>query len=90
VRRRLPAIIDVANPAVFEKAKCLIAYSPNVSEVLTGIADLTDRILRGANPAELPFEQPSRFDLVINARAAKAINVALPRALLLRADRVIE
>jgi putative ABC transport system substrate-binding protein len=90
VRRRLPAITDVASPALFEKANCLIAYSPNVPDVLTRIADLVDRILRGARPAELPFEQPSRFDLVMNGRSARAINVALPQKLLLRADRVIE
>lgn len=88
-RRRLPAIIDVAS-AVFEKAGCVLAYSPNVPELLGRLAALVDRILRGANPGELPFEQPSRFDLVINAKSAKAIGVLIPQSLLVRADRVIE
>jgi len=49
-----------------------------------------DRILRGADPAELPFELPTRFDLVVNARSARAIGLSMPQSLLLRADRVID
>lgn len=89
-RQRLPAITDVIHPAVLEKAGCLLAYSPNVGEMLGRLAHLVDRVLRGADPAGLPFELPSRFDLAVNARAAKAMGIAVPRTMLARADRVIE
>jgi putative ABC transport system substrate-binding protein len=86
----LPAITDVIHPALFEKAGCMIAYSPNVPEMLGRLASLVDRVLRGANPADLPFELPARFDLAVNARAAKAAGIAIPPPMLARADRVIE
>jgi putative tryptophan/tyrosine transport system substrate-binding protein len=89
-RRRLPAISDVSTQNVFERAGCVLAYSPNVPEVLARLASLTDRVLRGAKPAELPFELPSRFDLAVNAKAAKAAGIAIPQSMLARADRVIE
>jgi putative ABC transport system substrate-binding protein len=87
-RRRLPAITDVA--ALVFQASCVLAYSPNVPEILTRLADFTDRVLRGAHPGELPFERPSRFELAINLKAARAMGLAVPQALLLRADTVIE
>lgn len=68
----------------------MLAYSPNVPEILTRLADLTDRILRGADPGELPFERPSKFELAINLKAARAMGVPVPQPLLLRADRVID
>ncbi len=88
-RRRLPVIIDVAAPN-FLAAGCVLAYSPNGPEILSRLAHFVDRLLRGAKPGELPFEQPSRFDLVFNAKSAKAIGITIPQSLLLRADRVIE
>lgn len=90
VRRRLPAIVDVASQSVFEQARCVLAYSPNVPEVLDRLAHFVDRVLRGASPSSLPFELPARFDLAVNAAAAKAIGLDIPRSVLLRADRVIE
>lgn len=89
-RRRLPAISDISNQTVFEKAACTLAYSPNLAEIMERLSHLTDRVLRGAKPAELPFEQPSRFDLVVNAKAARVCGIAIPPSMLARADRVIE
>ena len=90
VRQRLPAIVDVASQSVFEQARCVLAYSPNVPEVLNRLAHFVDRVLRGASPSSLPFELPAKFDLAVNAGAAKAIGLDIPRSVLLRADRVIE
>jgi putative tryptophan/tyrosine transport system substrate-binding protein len=89
-RRRLPAITDIASTTVFGSAGCVLAYSPDVAEILGRLALFVDRILRGASPAELPFELPSRFDLAVNAKHAKALGLTLPQTILLRADRVIE
>jgi putative ABC transport system substrate-binding protein len=89
-RRRLAAITDVAGTAHFFQTNCVLAYSPNVQEILTRLADLVHRVLHGAKPAELPFERPSRFDLSISSKAARLMELAVPQALLLRADRVIE
>jgi putative tryptophan/tyrosine transport system substrate-binding protein len=68
----------------------LIEYSASVREVLVRAAAYVNRILRGAKPAELPVEQPTKFELVINMKTAKALGITIPPQLLLRADRVIE
>ena len=68
----------------------LIAYGPSRVEVWRQMARMLVKVLRGANPADLPVEQPTRFELVINLRTAKAIGIELPATLVLRADRVIE
>lgn len=88
-RGRLPSITDYAG-TVFAKAGCTLAYGPSIVEMNTRLAAFVDRVLRGANPAELPFELPTRFDLVVNAKAVRAIGLSVPQSLLLRADRVIE
>jgi putative ABC transport system substrate-binding protein len=89
IHRRLLAITDVA-ATVFTGGGCVLAYSPNVVEMLVRLADFIDRILRGANPAELPFERPSRFDLAINMKTARAMGLAIPQSVLLRANSVID
>ncbi|MGZ3269148.1 MAG: ABC transporter substrate-binding protein [Croceibacterium sp.] len=71
-------------------AGCLISYGQNVAEFHRRAARFVDRILKGARPEDLPVEQPTKFDLVINARTAAALGLAIPQELLVFADQVIE
>ena len=68
----------------------LLAYGANVPELLRCAATYVDRILKGAKPAELPVEQPTKYELVINLKTARALGITIPRALVLSADHVIE
>ena len=68
----------------------LMAYSPTPQEIYRGVARFVDRILKGAKPADLPVEQPTKFALVINLRTANSLGLKLPQSVLLRADRLIE
>ena len=68
----------------------LLSYGPEWTGILQQHAKFVDRILRGANPADLPMEQPTKFELVINHKTAKALGITIPQALLLRADKVIQ
>src|ERR1700688_4236529 len=68
----------------------LMSYGPDMGEVYDRAADLADRILRGARPADLPFEQPSRFRLVINKKTLETLGLTIPAAVLVRADEVVE
>lgn len=84
---RLPA--SYHDPA-FVDAGGLMSYGPNVHDLFRRAGGYVSRILKGARPAELPVEQPSKFELVLNLKAARVLDLRLPRSLLLRADRVIE
>ena len=67
-----------------------MSYGPNWPHMWSRAADLVDKILRGAKPGEIPVEQPTKFDFVINLSTAKALGLKIPEAILLRADEVID
>ena len=85
-KRRLPAISAWRE---FTQAGGLASYGTSISEVFQRAAGLVDRILRGTKPAELPVSQPTKFELVINLKTAKALGITIPESILLRADEVI-
>jgi putative tryptophan/tyrosine transport system substrate-binding protein len=84
---RLPA--SYHDPA-FVDAGGLMSYGPNVHDLFWRAGGYVSRILKGAKPADLPVEQPSKFELVLNVKSARALDLSFPQSLLLRADRVIE
>jgi putative ABC transport system substrate-binding protein len=67
-----------------------MSYGPNFSALFQRAADLVDTILRGTKPGDIPIEQPTKFELVVNLTTAKAIGLAIPESFLARADQVIE
>lgn len=85
--KRLPAIYFFK---LFADAGGLMSYGASLEESYRRAATYVDRIVKGAKPADLPVEQPTRFELVINMRTAKVLGMTIPRSLLLRADHVIE
>jgi putative ABC transport system substrate-binding protein len=87
VQQRLPTL---GGAEQFVEAGGLLAYGVNVGETYRHAASYIDKILRGAKPADLPIEQPTKYVLYINLKTAKALDLAIPRSLILRADNVIE
>src|SRR6185369_3586107 len=86
-RSRLPAVYGLRE---FAEAGGLISYGPNIGDQFRRVAVFVDKILRGAKPGDLPVEQATRFEVVINLKTAKALGLTIPPSLLARADRVIE
>ena len=87
MEKRLPTVHGLAE---YVAAGGLISYAFSYVENFRRSALYADRILRGADPAELPVEQPTKFEMVVNLRTARRIGVTIPPPMLLRADRVIE
>ena len=84
---RIPALYEL-RPYV--DAGGLASYGPDIEEIWRHAATYVDKILKGANPADLPIEQPTKFELAINARAAKSLGLTVPPSILVRADQIIE
>jgi ABC-type uncharacterized transport system substrate-binding protein len=95
-RKRIFAVMaELRVPAMYQSTELahdggLMAYVPSVTEQARRAADYVVRILKGAWPGDLPIDQPTRFELVINLKTAKALGLTIPPSLLLRADQVIE
>ena len=86
-KHRLPAMYEHRD---FVDSGGLMSYGPNLDDVFRRAAVFVDKILKGSKPADLPVEQPTKFELVINLKTAKALGLTIPPSLLLRADTVIE
>jgi putative ABC transport system substrate-binding protein len=86
-KNRLPSMYGVSE---YVKAGGLISYGPNLSDLFRQSATFVDKILRGAKPADLPVQQPTKFELTINLKTAKALGLTIPPAVLARADEMIQ
>jgi putative tryptophan/tyrosine transport system substrate-binding protein len=87
LRSRLPS---VGSSTEYVDAGGLMSYDANLADSYRRVAYYVDRILKGAKPSDLPVEQPTKFELVINLKTAKQIGLTIPQSLLYRADKVIK
>ena len=87
IKHRLPAIYEIRE---YVDAGGLMSYGPSVRDMWRRAATFVDKILKGAKPADLPVEQPTRFELVINLKTAKALGLTIPQSVLIRVDKIIE
>lgn len=87
LKSRIPALYGAME---FVQAGGLMSYGPSYAEMFRSGASYVDRILKGAKPGDLPIEQPTRFEFVLNLKTAKALGLTIPQSMLLRVDRVIE
>lgn len=85
--RRLPSVFAFREPV---QIGALMSYGQNQAEIYESVADYVDRILKGARPGDLPVQQPTRLELVINGRTVRALGLSVPQSLLITADQVIE
>ena len=86
MKSRLPAMCEATE---YVEAGCLMSYMTSDTEKFRRAAVYVDKILKGAKPADLPVEQPTRFEFVVNLKTAKQIGLTIPQSVLFRADRVI-
>jgi putative ABC transport system substrate-binding protein len=87
MKQRIPA---VSGWPAFARSGGIMTYGPNMREAFRALARSVNKVLNGANPAEVPVEQPTRFQLVVNVKTARALGLTVPPTLLARADEVIE
>ena len=86
-RTRLPSLFPYREGA---EGGCLMSYGPALADNFRRAATYVDKILKGAKPADLPVEQPTKFELLINLKTAKALGLTIPPSLLQRADEIIQ
>jgi len=86
-RRRLPAIYESGE---FVESGGLICYGPNLVAIEHRAAEYVDKVFKGAKPADLPVEQPTKFEMLVNMKTAKALGLSIPQSVMLRADQLIE
>ena len=86
-RHKIPVISEFSR---FADSGALLSYGPSHLDLYRRAATYVDKILKGSKPADLPVEQPTKFELVINMKTAKTLGIKIPQSILLRADKVIE